>query len=46
MQDQQNIQNVKTWQAPELVELGDIASNTQFGSNGANADATNLNTAS
>jgi len=46
MQNQQDIQNVKTWQAPELIELGDIASNTQFGHSGANADTTNMASAS
>jgi len=33
MQDQQDIQNVKTWQAPELIDLGDVASDTQNGPN-------------
>ncbi|GAB3214822.1 lasso RiPP family leader peptide-containing protein [Pseudaeromonas pectinilytica] len=31
MQNQKDIQNVKTWQAPELIELGDVASDTQNG---------------
>jgi hypothetical protein len=38
MQDQQDIQNVKTWQAPELIEIGSIASETQSGSHGGNLD--------
>jgi len=38
MQNQQNIQNVKTWQVPELIELGDIANDTQFSPGGAAAD--------
>jgi hypothetical protein len=37
MQDQSEIQNVKTWQAPELIELGDVASDTQNGG-GINSD--------
>jgi hypothetical protein len=31
MQDQQDIQNVKTWQAPQLMELGDVAQSTENG---------------
>ncbi len=46
MQNQQDIQNVKTWQAPELIELGDIASNTQLGNGGFSSDATNTVNAS
>jgi hypothetical protein len=38
MQNQQNIQNVKTWQAPELIELGGIAEDTKHNSNGGHAD--------
>jgi hypothetical protein len=29
MQDQQNIQNVKMWQAPQLIDLGEISSGTE-----------------
>lgn len=36
MQDQQEIQNVKTWQAPQLIELGDIAKSTENGTGGLN----------
>jgi hypothetical protein len=31
MQEQQETQNVKTWQAPQLIELGDIAKSTESG---------------
>jgi hypothetical protein len=36
MQDQQEIQSVKTWQAPQLIELGDIATSTENGLGGLN----------
>jgi hypothetical protein len=42
MQNQQDIQNVKTWQAPELIELGDISSNTQNNLAGLNSDNTTI----
>ncbi len=42
MQDQQDIQNVKTWLAPELIELGDISSNTQNAGPGSNVDGTTI----
>jgi hypothetical protein len=44
MQEQQNIQNVKTWQAPELSEVGAIASETQGGIGGADDGAFNTAT--
>lgn len=31
MQDQQETQNVKAWQAPELIELGGISKSTENG---------------
>jgi len=31
MQDQQDIQSAKTWQAPELVELGFVTKETRLG---------------
>jgi len=42
MQDQQDIQNVKTWRAPQLIELGAISSNTQNNFVGSNADSTTI----
>jgi hypothetical protein len=33
---QQDIQNVKTWQAPELVELGGVAQGTENGNGFSN----------
>jgi hypothetical protein len=38
MQNQQDIQNVKIWQTPELIELGDIANDTQFSPGAPGAD--------
>ncbi len=40
MQDQQDIQNVKTWQAPQLIELGAISGSTENSNVGAGADGT------
>ncbi len=34
MLDQQDIQNVKVWQAPQLIELGGIAKRTENGTGG------------
>jgi hypothetical protein len=34
MQEQQETQNVKTWLAPQLIELGDIAKSTENGVGG------------
>ena len=38
MPNQQNIQNVKTWQAPELIELGEISGSTENNNPGGGAD--------
>lgn len=38
MQDQQETQNVKTWQAPELIELGEISGSTENIPFGAGVD--------
>ncbi len=38
MQNQQEIQNVKTWQAPQLIELGEISGSTENTPFGVGAD--------
>lgn len=38
MQNQQDIQNVKTWQIPHLIELGEISGSTENTPFGAGVD--------
>ncbi len=38
MQDQQDIKNVKTWQAPQLIELGEISGSTENNNVGVGSD--------
>jgi hypothetical protein len=38
MQDQQDIQNVKTWQAPQLIDLGEISGSTEHSNPGPGVD--------